>query len=209
MAKDRDQALDKAYSLESAEEVVDLYRDWADRYDHDTVERFGYVAPQRTVAVFLRHFSDRAARVIDVGCGTGLAGEVLRDQGFSNVDGLDISPEMLEAAREKGVYRELIEADLTKPLDIPTDSYDAVVSVGTFTHGHVGPEGLDELIRITRAGGVITFSINEGVYQEYGFEAAYRALADRGIAAVVETVQSDYLVKEGISSFVTTLKVAG
>ena len=51
---------------------------------------------------------------------------------------------MLEKAAEKGVYRKLIEADLTATLPLDDRSYAAVVSTGTFTLGHVGTEAMDE-----------------------------------------------------------------
>ena len=55
---------------------------------------------------------------------------------------------MLERARATGAYRSLEPADLTRPLPTPADAYDAVVCVGTLTHGHVGPEALAEFVRI-------------------------------------------------------------
>lgn len=207
MGRARDERLRRAYSLSGPDEAVSLYRDWAEVYDRDTVRELGYVAPQVTVNRFCRHFSDTEALLLDAGCGTGLAGIELRDRGFTRVDGLDISPEMLEKARQKGVYERLLEADLTRPLAVDADTYHAVVSVGTFTHGHVGTEGLAELIRITRPGGIICFSINEGVFGRQGFEAAFRRLAERGAASLVECVEAEYIRHEGIGAYVATLRV--
>ena len=59
---------------------------------------------------------------------------------------------MLDQARAKGIYRDCILGDLTKPIALPDGVYGAVISCGTFTHGHVGPECLPELLRITRPG---------------------------------------------------------
>ena len=42
--------------------------------------------------------------------------------------------------------------------------------VGTFTYGHVKPPALDEFIRITKNNGLICFTINEGIHEEYGFD---------------------------------------
>jgi predicted TPR repeat methyltransferase len=56
--------------------------------------------------------------VIDIGCGTGLAGQALTGHGFTIIDGLDYSAEMLKVAAGHGIYRKLIEADLTKSLDL-------------------------------------------------------------------------------------------
>jgi ubiquinone/menaquinone biosynthesis C-methylase UbiE len=68
------------------------------------------------------------------------------------IDAIDISPEMLNIARLKNCYSKIIEADLTKRLLINDNHYGAIVSAGTFTHGHVGPDVLDELLRVTRSG---------------------------------------------------------
>ena len=48
--------------------------------------------------------------------------------------------------------------------------FDAVMCVGTFTFGHVKPPALDEFIRITKNKGLICFTINEGIHEEYGFD---------------------------------------
>lgn len=207
MKRDLDDALRRAYSLKSPDEVVNLYRDWADRYDQDTVERLGYVAPRTTVEEFARHFTDTGGLVLDAGCGTGLAAVELLRLGFKRLHGLDISPEMLERARERGLYEEVFVGDLTATLDADDDRYDAVVSVGTFTHGHVGPEGLDELLRVTRAGGVISLSINEGVYESYRFEEAFSVLERDGRARLLANVSADYILEENIGCRIATLSV--
>ena len=48
--------------------------------------------------------------------------------------------------------------------------------VGTFTFGHVKPPALDEFIRITKNKGLICFTINEGIYKEYGFDKQIKKL---------------------------------
>ena len=56
--------------------------------------------------------------VLDVGAGTGLIAEVMNKKKTIDIDAIDISPEMLESAKSKNCYNKLIEADLTKKLDI-------------------------------------------------------------------------------------------
>jgi SAM-dependent methyltransferase len=90
--------------------------------------------------------------VLDVGAGTGLVGAALRGLGWAGeIDGIDLSPQMLDQAREKQVYRDLIEADVTRPLPLP-GGYNGVVSSGTFTHGHVGPEALGPMLAVAAPG---------------------------------------------------------
>lgn len=189
--KSENPILDKIYSLKgSPEECVDAYKDWAASYDKDTVEDMGYVAPA-IVADKLAELTDTGARVLDAGCGTGLAGEELARRGYGIIDGMDISPDMLDVARDKGVYKDLRTQDMTKPLDYDTDSYDAVTCVGTFTHAHVGPTGFDELVRITKPGGIIVATVHEDVYDD-GYEAHFKALEADRVARTVSIEKAPY-----------------
>jgi predicted TPR repeat methyltransferase len=204
----RSDLLRRAYAVDSPNEVRALYRDWARSYDDDLLgDDLQYVAPLEAVAVFRRHVDDTSARVLDVGCGTGLSGQALADAGFTRIDGADISPDMLERARAKGVYARLIEADLTAGLDIADDTYDAALSVGTFTHGHVGPDGLDEVIRVVRPGGIVCVTINEGVFEKMAYPAKIEALQRDGQARVLDLADADYLRGEGIRSKLLVLEV--
>ena len=81
---------------------------------------------------------------------TPVALQALHDLGLQPVHALDLSEEMLEVARQKQVYERLLIGDLTQPLDIADAQYDGIVSAGTFTTGHVGPDALDELLELTR-----------------------------------------------------------
>lgn len=204
---DLDQRLKKAYGVKSTADVVELYDSWADDYDDELLDELGYVAPQLTAEAFRRHVPDHGAMVLDVGCGTGLVGEELAKAGYRHVDGLDISGEMLARAQKKGVYEALFQADLTQSLDLPSAHYDAVISSGTFTHGHVGPEGLDELVRVTKPGGVICFTINDGVYKTYDFTGKFAAMNAMAMASVMENLHADYIRNEDIGCRIVTLQV--
>lgn len=96
------------------------------------------------------------------------------------MDGVDISPEMLAEAKRKGRYRELIEADLTKPLPFPDAGYAGLTSSGTFTHGHVGPEALLELMRVLQPGAVCAISGNQAFFEAAGFRQAFKSLCGEG-----------------------------
>lgn len=183
--------LNRIYNLQGGpEECRDAYKDWAKTYDQDTVEGMGYVAP-RVTADKIASLLKPDAVILDAGCGTGLAGEALAERGFRTIDGMDISPDMLEVAREKGAYRTLQTEDMTGPLSYESNTYDAVVCVGTFTHAHVGPKGFDELVRITRPGGPIVATVHEDVWGD-GYEAHFARLEADGAARLAGIEDAPY-----------------
>lgn len=168
--------LDEAYEINGPEDAQRMYGDWAASYDESFGAAWGYIAP-REIAAILKAEVDPLGEVLDIGAGTGLVAEHLRGL---TVDALDITPEMLDVARGKGLYRALMQADLTKTLDIADGSYDAVISCGTFTHGHVGPECLPELLRITRPGAVFVCGTIAAVLDGAGFGSALAKLVAAG-----------------------------
>jgi ubiquinone/menaquinone biosynthesis C-methylase UbiE len=175
MSKKHDISLTEAYSVKSPEDNIRLYANWAETYDTDFVEKEGYIAYLGPAKQLLKNKSDISGPVLDVGCGTGVVGVVLHDGGIETVDGLDISEEMLAQSRRKRgstgqvVYRNLIPADLTQRIDIDDNVYAGIVSAGTFTHGHLKPESLDELWRVAKPGAYCSIGINPDHFKEQGF----------------------------------------
>ena len=199
--------LDKVYTAKNHEDLMDAYKDWAAHYDKDTVGEFGYVAPVSAGRTLHGFLGDPSARVLDAGCGTGLVGEVLSGLGYANLDALDFSEAMLGVAKGKGVYQNHFHADLSKPLDIKDNAYDAVVCVGTFTYGHVDAGAFDELNRITRPQGFVTFTIREGAYDDYGYRDRMLALERDDVWELQEMRDEDYLRNEGVSCKLCTYRV--
>jgi hypothetical protein len=81
---------------------------------------------------------------------------------------------LVEAGKKKtkdgeSVYRNLIAADLTHSIDIPDNEYGGLISAGTFTHGHLGPESLDELFRIAAPGAQCAIGVRMTHYEAAGF----------------------------------------
>lgn len=203
----KNKTLDKVYTAEDHETLMDAYKEWSSDYEKDTVGEFGYVAHQVAADILHSHLNNDAARVLDAGCGTGLVGATLCEKGYDRLDALDYSQEMLEEALKKKIYRTHRQADLSKPLDIPADTYDAVVSAGTFTYGHVDPSAFEELARITRPGGLITITIREGAYDDHGYPEKMSELEENGVWKEVEVRDEDYLKNEGVRCKVCTFAV--
>ena len=184
-------------------QLKSVYADWADAYDDDNDNKLGTVSQPNTVEMLTRHCRDAGAVIMDVGCGTGLVGMHLKKAGFTTFDGTDISAEMMVHAKKRG-YRNLLDLEPGQPLAADDASYDATLCVGVFTHGHLGPEGFDELIRITKPSGLICFTVNEGVWGTGNFEAAINDLAGSGSWKILEQEKRDYMVNEGVQAFYIT-----
>ena len=173
----KDHDLDGAYALKTPEDSVQYYRDWARDYDRDFAGAMAYRSPAEVARVFAA--LGGTGPVLDVGAGTGLVGQALAEAGIGPVDGLDISAEMLARAAEKQVYRSTITADLTQVLPLPDSAYSGIISAGTFTTGHVGPEAFGELLRVTRPGAVFAVTVHSAFYKAAGFAACFATLGDR------------------------------
>ncbi len=177
---------DVATSAESSQEIEEIYDNWAEDYERRILS-YGYSTPAVTAWFFGRFVEPEDGAVLDAGAGTGLMGEILAPLGYGDLVGIDISLNMLELARSKGVYKDLRQMALGGQLDLPTDAFAAVVSTGVFAAGHAPPESFDELIRVTRPGGYVIFSVRTDVYVDRGFEDKQEALQREGKWQLVET----------------------
>lgn len=171
-----DQGLKGALELTGPEACLAYYRDWAASYDQGFAVEMQYNLPAHVAAAFLG--SRGQGPVLDVGAGTGLVAEALRKMGFEEtIDAVDFSTPMLERAAEKRIYGGLHQADITKPLTLPRH-YGGIVSSGTFTAGHVGPEAMPNLLAVARPQAQFALSINRRVWTSAGFDRALDALAN-------------------------------
>jgi ubiquinone/menaquinone biosynthesis C-methylase UbiE len=182
---DVDALLAAAYAVDGPDANRALDAAWAESYDRTFLDASGYVYHRRVAEIFRSGFASLDAPVLDVGCGTGAVGVALNAFGLSTIDGIDISAQMLGEARTKvgangPVYRNLIEGDLTGPIELPSYLYAGIVSAGTFTHGHLGPGSLDELIRVAAPGGRCAIGINAAHLEELGFRDHLDECRDEG-----------------------------
>lgn len=168
--------LERAFSLEGPEEAQAFYDRWANDYDRDVQDGFGSIVHNLVAAAAARHLPVGAGPILDMGCGTGLAGKALRKLGSWRLHGLDISAKMLAKAKSTGLYDTLVIGDLSKPLEFDNDEYAGAFSSGTFTLGHVGAEVLDEITRVLEPGAPFIFSVHTGVWKSSGFAEALQRL---------------------------------
>ena len=195
------------YKLKTTEEVMKYYDEWGenDKYNKDMVE-WNYTGPKETVEVFKKYSENKNIIIFDAGCGTGLVGQELKKFGFNNFHGADLSQKLLDTV-PKNLYQKLIKVDLNKPISILNDFYGAVMCVGTFTFGHVKPQALDEFVRITKKGGLICFTINEGIYKEYGFDSKIDSLKKKRKWEELEFFKSDYIASKDVNAWLGLYRV--
>ncbi len=182
------------------EKIKLVYEEWAQNYDSDNDHLLGTVSQPQCVKLVARELEDKDAKVIDVGCGTGLVGKHLKAFGFNSFDGIDISEGMLEVAKTRG-YQKLFLGSLNKNLPINDNIYDVTFCVGVFTHGHVKSDRVSELIRITKPGGLICFTVNEGVFEEYDFKNTIVTYEKEKKWEVLFLNKDDYMTKKQIQGY--------
>jgi len=198
---------DATYEAETPEELAAAYRAWARMYDTDTKEGMGYVGPVVAAHMLDSHLESKDSRILDAGCGTGQVGEVLKDMGYTRVEAMDYSADMLCVAEEKCLYDNVFRCDMSKPLAMEDNAYDAIICVGTFTYAHVGPHAFAEMARITKPEGFICFTIRDGAYQKYGYRKGMLDLEAQDVWELQSIREEDYLVKENVTAQYCTYKV--
>ena len=195
MNKKIDQILD-IYDIDKSEEIINYYKKWAENFDDDMLE-WDYQAPEIASKLLDSYLNDKNAKILDAGCGTGLVGQILKKLGHQNIDGIDFSQAMLDKI-PNNLYKTLKKFDLNKKININMLTYDSIICVGTFTYGHVRPHALSELIRITKVNGYICFTVNEGVYEKYGFDKEILELENNKIWKILRNEKSKYLVNKNV-----------
>jgi predicted TPR repeat methyltransferase len=177
-----------ATSAKSSREVADIYDGWAEDYERRILGN-GYSTPAVAAGFFGRYVKPEDGTVFDAGVGTGITGAILAPLGYRDLVGIDVSGSMLELARNKGVYKDLRQMELGGPLDFPDDAFAAVVSTGVFAAGHAPPESFEELLRVTKPGGYMVFSVRTDVYEDGGFKEKQEALQREGKWQLVEMTE--------------------
>ena len=161
-------SLQNVYDLKSPDDNVELYSAWAETYDNDFIEDMQYKLHFSVAEEFV--LNGGKGLILDVGAGTGALAQALLQKGKFSIEATDISEEMLKVAESKKIYDRSFLSDLTEEIPMENDIYDGVVSSGTFTHGHVGPSAMVELVRVTKPGGLVTISVNEKHWIALNFE---------------------------------------
>ena len=111
--------------------VAALYDQYAPRFEKHLVDGLTYAGPERLLALFAPDL--RFGSMLDLGCGTGLAGQAFRAR-VERLEGVDVSARMLEHARATGAYDLLLESDLLAHLREAAGHHDLVVAADVFIY---------------------------------------------------------------------------
>ena len=176
--------LSDAFAVRGNEALEAQYDDWADSYDADNAA-MGFRLPILAAAFFAR-WVPVGDKVLDAGCGTGLAAENLWVLGYRDLVGIDLSNAMLAKAQQTNAFSDLRRMVLGETLDFPTNTFGASIVTGVFTEGHAPHSSFDELIRVVKPGGYIVFNVRDDIYTDHGFKDKMDQLEEEGLWKLVE-----------------------
>jgi predicted TPR repeat methyltransferase len=114
-----------------------LFDGFAPQYDQAMLQGLGYRAHLHLRTLADRVLPPEAARlrILDLGSGTGLVGDAFKDLARGGrLDGIDLAPKMIEAARSRGTYDELILGDLESVLHVPGPAYQLMLAADTMIY---------------------------------------------------------------------------
>ena len=138
--------------------VQALFDDYADSFDHHLVQVLGYQAHQRLVAQLAALHPQPFDSALDLGCGTGLCGPLLRPQ-VRRLEGLDLSQPMLERAAALGAYDQLHHGELVAHLHGTAARHDLVLAADVFIYVGELEAVFDGVMRVLQPGGLFCFSV--------------------------------------------------
>jgi predicted TPR repeat methyltransferase len=140
--------------------IASLFDDYADRFDQDLVDKLKYGIPELLSVAIREHLpaADIRLDIMDLGCGTGLCGPLLKDIA-TRLDGVDLSARMIDKARARGVYDDLRVGDITRVMQDCDRQYDLIIAADVFVYiGDLSPV-FRACVRGMRRGGLFAFSI--------------------------------------------------
>lgn len=180
--------------------LKDLYIGWSQVYDEEMVDG-GYAYNEYVEELIPKYSPDKTSRVLELACGSGYVGKSIHQIGYSNLHGVDYSPDMLAQAEKKGIYQSLVQTNLKQPMDmIDSDSIDTVMCVGFFCRGHMDAKILDEVFRILKPDGHLVCSIGENIIEVMGFKDKIKQLVNDNVIQIEETTEPFVVMPENEAS---------
>lgn len=175
-----------------SEHVKQLFDGYAENFDEHLIGQLHYRAPELLYNLLspMLHKKGEGLDVLDLGCGTGLCGPLFRDVA-SHLVGVDLSPGMLDKARKRNIYDDLLLGDVTLALSASIAAYDLVVSTDVFIYFGDLQRVFELVYAALRPGGMFAFSTESAEHVDqyelrvsgrYAHAAEYISRLARGVA---------------------------
>ncbi len=154
--------------------VESVFDNYAKEFEQSLVNKLEYKTPTALRSLFEKHHSDTQAKhILDLGCGTGLAGVEFKDYG-EELTGIDISNKMLKVAAEKSVYQHLLKDDILNFIQQDNQRYDLILAADVFTYMGNLQNVFIGCAAITTSGGFFLFSVEESESNTYSLKPTGR-----------------------------------
>ncbi|MBV9889347.1 MAG: tetratricopeptide repeat protein, partial [Rhizobacter sp.] len=137
--------------------VTRFFDEYASAFDAHLLGQLCYRAPETLAAQVAALDHRRFASTLDLGCGTGLLGPLLRPLS-ERLAGVDLSPAMLAQAEARGVYDELVRADIADHLRATAARHDLVVAADVFIYVGALDAVFAGVARVLAEGGAFAFT---------------------------------------------------
>ena len=183
----------------------ELYAFWAATYDCE-VQKNGYVTPKRVATALKEVVTDQSELILDYGCGTGLSGLALQLVGFKNIDGLDVSKEMVSLAEKKSIYKNLKIVNPNTEIPVRLEQYQIITAIGVIGAGAAPLRVFDDLFSLLPRGGLFAFSFNDHTLSDPDYEKKVEQYLDAGYALLIHKSYGSHLPKANLKSNIYILK---
>ena len=183
----------------------ELYASWASTYDNE-VQKNGYVTPERVAKALKDIVTNQSEVILDYGCGTGLSGSALQAVGFTNIDGLDVSQEMVSLAEKKSIYKKLTVFDPSTKIPVHADQYKIITAIGVIGAGAAPLEVFDNLFSLLPPSGLFVFSFNDHTLSDPNYEGKVNQCLSSGQAIILHKSYGNHLPKANLKSNIYILK---
>ena len=171
------------------------YDSWAKKYEKELLEDYGYSAHRIGSEAFANYEKRKSCNIIDIGCGTGLVGEELKSSGFLNIWGLDVSSKMIAIAKKKQIYREFYQKKIENLEGIISKPFDALICVGSFGLGHIGPESIELLVKLVEKNSPIIIFMNAEPFNLENYMDYIEDLNKQNLINIVDIQDHNYMTK--------------
>lgn len=196
--------------------LIDDYNQYCEEFDEHVKNEMCGNGENVPAIVTAKLFAEtvpyqESMKILDMGAGTGEQGEQLAKLGYKNVEltAFDPSEGMLRMAKKRNIYSEFIEGYLPDS-GLPSNCFDAIICVGTFTPGHAPAESLRELVRITKKGGYIVYSVRKHFYDDRDsqFQAVEEELTQAKKWKMIAKREDEYLPLQKIKGYYFSFQVS-